>query len=134
MPLKPLDSITTVQDMIDYVVAEANDAASQCPAVFNEYANIVKWLQDSAVDFDTSNFQPLQQIGFGESEDSLVATARNMVYAARKTWYSAGCAKPGTVTGFLLIAGGLVAVMLLTSKKPRRRGKRRGATRRRQRR
>jgi hypothetical protein len=147
--LLPLASIYTMADMRNYALAEAADAASKCPAAYNEYYDAIRLL-------DTYS-----EYAGGPYEISAVQQARDAVLKARQTWHSVNCPDPtvaspepksasssvitpaqvpgavvsamgfGNIGQFLLVGGALFAAMLVFSKKPKGKGKKTARRRRR---
>lgn len=139
--LKPLASITTFRDMRAYVLSEAKDAASKCPAAYGEYNKAIQILDTYATFEGTVH------------ELTYVETARLALLEARKTWYAVGCTDPNAASpepardvgpvipdnsivpagmgSILLIGGALFAAMIVFGKKkPARKATKKRVTRR----
>ena len=121
-----------------YAQAEAADAASKCPAAYNDYNKAIQIL-DAYSTFEGTAL-----------EITYVELARQAILEARQTWYQVGCADPnaaspepsapastyqpvtpasvpsavqsavgfGNIGKFLLVGGALFAAMLVFSKPP----------------
>jgi hypothetical protein len=146
MAVKELTTITTYNDMVDYVTAEHKEAVKYCSD--STTVGLYKTALDLARDYEGKGL-------YGDATG--IAAITDAIYAARAAWKSAGCSKsavssgkktgdtttnpPGddkedgvtgaSMWGPLLLAGlGLLGIWYFTSKKGKggRKGTRRETT------
>jgi hypothetical protein len=146
--LKPLNEITEMYDMQDYIRAEAAVAAEKCPGAYNAYQDAARILEANSRYAGTS------------LQSTYVQMAREAVLKARQTWYAIGCPDPkvvspepasskststtktttasmtsgegfGNIAKFLLAGGALFVIMMVFAKEPKKAKRKTPAKRRR---